>query len=44
LKLGRPVAECRIEDLGPDFNGGWIMNPANIVRMVRTPERGESRT
>ncbi|MDK1375519.1 MULTISPECIES: hypothetical protein [unclassified Sinorhizobium] len=24
-----------VEDLGEGFRGGWIMNPANIVHMVR---------
>jgi hypothetical protein len=27
-----------VEDLGEGFRGGWIMNPANIVHMVRTPD------
>lgn len=27
-----------IEPLGEDFRGGWIMNPANIVHMVREPD------
>lgn len=27
-----------VEDLGAGFLGGWIMNPANIVHMVREPD------
>ncbi|MFI0842639.1 hypothetical protein [Mesorhizobium sp. IMUNJ 23232] len=27
-----------IEPLGESFRGGWIMNPANIVHMVREPD------
>ena len=27
-----------IEPLGKGFRGGWIMNPANIVHMVREPD------
>jgi len=27
-----------IEPLGEGFRGGWIMNPANIVHMVREPD------
>ncbi|MNL68922.1 hypothetical protein D3C87_1937180 [compost metagenome] len=33
------VVRCdAVEDLGEGFRGGWIMNPANIVHMVRTPD------
>ena len=33
------VVRCdAIEPLGEDFRGGWIMNPANIVHMVREPD------
>lgn len=34
------VVRCDpIEPLfGDDFRGGWIMNPANIVHMVREPD------
>jgi hypothetical protein len=33
------VVRCdAIESLGEDFRGGWIMNPANIVHMVREPD------
>jgi hypothetical protein len=28
----------QIEPLGDNFKGGWIINPANIVHMVRTPD------
>lgn len=36
---GKGVVRCdAIEPLGPDFRGGWIMNPANIVHMVREPD------
>jgi catechol 2,3-dioxygenase-like lactoylglutathione lyase family enzyme len=27
-----------VENLGDGFRGGWIMNPANIVHMVREPD------
>ncbi|MCA1366440.1 hypothetical protein I6F15_03345 [Bradyrhizobium sp. BRP14] len=27
-----------VEDLGEGFRGGWIMNPANIVHLVREPD------
>lgn len=33
------VTRCDpIEPLGEGFRGGWIMNPANIVHMVREPD------
>lgn len=33
------VVRCDpIEPLGDGFRGGWIMNPANIVHMVREPD------
>lgn len=33
------VVRCdAVEDLGEGFHGGWIMNPANIVHLVRTPD------
>ena len=33
------VVRCDpIEDLGAGFRGGWVMNPANIVHMVREPD------
>ncbi|HEV7306948.1 hypothetical protein [Ensifer sp.] len=33
------VVRCdHVEELGKDFRGGWIMNPANIVHMVRAPD------
>lgn len=33
------VVRCdAVEDLGEGFRGGWIMNPANIVHMLRTPD------
>jgi catechol 2,3-dioxygenase-like lactoylglutathione lyase family enzyme len=33
------AARCdAVEDLGEGFRGGWIMNPANIVHMVREPD------
>lgn len=33
------VVRCdSIEPLGDGFRGGWIMNPANIVHMVREPD------
>lgn len=33
------VVRCdAIEPLGEGFRGGWIMNPANIVHMVREPD------
>ena len=38
LQKGGAIRCDQIEDLGPDFKGGWIMNPANIVHMVRTPD------
>lgn len=38
LEDGGAIRCDQIEDLGPDFKGGWIMNPANIVHMVRTPD------
>ena len=38
LEAGGATRCDQIEDLGPDFKGGWIMNPANIVHMVRTPD------
>lgn len=28
----------RVEELGEGFRGGWIMNPANIVHLVRAPD------
>ncbi|MEZ0003628.1 VOC family protein [Sinorhizobium fredii] len=27
-----------VEELGEGFRGGWVMNPANIVHLVRTPD------
>ena len=38
LEAGGAIRCDQIEDLGPDFKGGWIMNPANVVHMVRTPD------
>ena len=33
------VTRCdAIEPLGEGFRNGWIMNPANIVHMVREPD------
>lgn len=33
------IVRCdAIEPLGEDFRGGWIMNPANVVHMVREPD------
>ena len=33
------VTRCDpIEPLGEGFRGGWFMNPANIVHMVREPD------
>ena len=33
------VVRCdAVEELGEGFQGGWIMNPANIVHMVRRPD------
>ncbi|QRI64582.1 hypothetical protein JQ506_06180 [Shinella sp. PSBB067] len=33
------VVRCdAVEDLGEGFRGGWVMNPANIVHMVREPD------
>ena len=33
------VVRCdTVEDLGEGFRGGWVMNPANIVHMVREPD------
>ncbi|WP_440983890.1 hypothetical protein [Shinella sumterensis] len=33
------VVRCdAVEDLGEGFRGGWIMNPAGIVHMVREPD------
>lgn len=33
------VVRCDpIEPLGDGFRGGWIMNPANVVHMVREPD------
>lgn len=33
------VVRCDpIEPLGEGFRGGWIMNPANVVHMVREPD------
>lgn len=33
------VVRCdAIEALGDNFRGGWIMNPANIVHLVREPD------
>jgi hypothetical protein len=33
------VVRCdSVEDLGEGFRGGWIMNPANIVHMLREPD------
>lgn len=38
LQKGGAVRCDQIEDLGEGFRGGWIMNPANIVHMVREPD------
>lgn len=38
LEAGGAIRCDQIEDLGDGFRGGWIMNPANIVHMVRTPD------
>lgn len=33
------VVRCdQVEELGEGFRGGWIMNPANIVHLVREPD------
>lgn len=33
------VVRCdAVEQLPDGFNGGWIMNPCNIVHMLREPE------
>ncbi|WP_142846123.1 hypothetical protein [Telmatospirillum sp. J64-1] len=33
------VVRCdRVEELPEGFRGGWFMNPANIVHMVREPD------
>src|ERR1700754_3415148 len=33
------VVRCdAIEPLGPDFRGGWISSPAQIIHMVREPD------
>lgn len=33
------VTRCdAVEPLGDGFRGGWIMNPASIVHMVREPD------
>ena len=32
------VRNDAIEDLGEDFRGGWFINPAGIVHMVREPD------
>jgi hypothetical protein len=35
----RGVVRCdAVEPLGEGFRGGWIMNPANIVHLVREPD------
>ena len=36
-KAGVPRVD-QIEALGEGFRGGWIVNPANIVHMVREPD------
>jgi hypothetical protein len=38
LELAGVVRCDAIEPLPADFRGGWIMNPANIVHMVREPD------
>ena len=38
LEDGGAVRCDPIEPLGEAFRGGWIMNPANIVHMVREPD------
>ncbi|UVC10702.1 hypothetical protein IHQ71_09030 [Rhizobium sp. TH2] len=38
LEAGGAIRCDQIEDLGEGFRGGWIMNPANVVHMVRTPD------
>ena len=38
LEAGGAIRCDQIEDLGDGFKGGWIMNPANVVHMVRTPD------
>ncbi len=35
LAMHHTVRCDTVEPLGPDFKGFWIMNPANIVHMVR---------
>ena len=36
------VTRCdTIEPLGESFRGGWILNPAGIVHMVREPDTWE---
>lgn len=38
LEAGGAIRCDQIEELGEAFRGGWIMNPANVVHMVRTPD------
>ena len=38
LESGGAVRCDQIEDLGAGFRGGWILNPAGIVHLVRTPD------
>jgi hypothetical protein len=36
------VSRCDpIEPLGEEFRGGWILNPANIVHLVREADARE---
>lgn len=38
LAAKRAVRCDAVEELGEGFRGGWIMNPANIVHLVRAPD------
>ena len=38
LGNGGVVRNDAIEDLGEGFRGGWFINPAGIVHMVREPD------
>ena len=38
LVVTAAVTRDAVEDLGEGFRGGWVMNPANIVHMVREPD------
>jgi hypothetical protein len=38
LEKGGAIRCDQIEDLGDGFRGGWIMNPSNVVHIVREPD------